>query len=489
MRINNIIKLLRDLFLRFLYIRMENSCVLMFILIMGCRKMTDVPIPITGTTSALVYANDASAIAVLNGVYTRMFQQGINGGINSISLCAALSADEMQVFNQASDPYLNSYYRNSLSPALTGSFDYWSNIYSNQIFTANSAIEGLAGSSRITANVKTQLLGEAKFIRAFCYFYLANLYGDVPIVLTSDYSINSTISKSKKSDVLKQVVKDLKEAKELLNDSYLNSTLLGTSNERIAPNKYAAISLLARVYLYMEDWSNAEQEASQVIANKSVYDTVDVNDVFKVDNKESIWQLQSVSKTLTNTSEARLFILPSTGPNTFPYKVFMSSAFVSGFETGDKRRFLWVDSVIANNVIYYYPKKYKNNVFQSPVTERTVILRLAEQYLIRAEARAQLNNIEGSLSDLNLIRIRAGLSQLQTGSKEQLLAQIMQERKSELFTEWGHRWLDLKRTGTADAVLASIKSPYWQPTDQLYPIPISEISKNPSLTGQQNPGY
>jgi hypothetical protein len=116
------------------------------------------------------------------------------------------------------------------------------------------------------------------------------------------------------------------------------------------------------------------------------------------------------------------------------------------------------------------------------------VLRLAEQYLIRAEARANQNNIAGAVDDINVIRTRAGLPAVSQGvSKDQCLLAIEQERRIELFTEWGHRWFDLKRTNRADAVLSTLKSPNWQSADRLYPIPQSELETDVHLN--QNPGY
>jgi hypothetical protein len=115
-------------------------------------------------------------------------------------------------------------------------------------------------------------------------------------------------------------------------------------------------------------------------------------------------------------------------------------------------------------------------------------MRLAEQYLIRSEARANLNNIAGAQADLNELRSRAGLPNTQVSDKTAILSAIEQERKSEFFTEWGHRWFDLKRTNRIDAVLIPIKT-QWVPTASLYPIPESEIINNRGLQSAQNPGY
>jgi hypothetical protein len=112
---------------------------------------------------------------------------------------------------------------------------------------------------------------------------------------------------------------------------------------------------------------------------------------------------------------------------------------------------------------------------------------LAELYLVRAEALAMQNNLTAALSDLNMIRKRAGLSNLPTNlNKEQILSAISQERRVELFIEWAHRWFDLKRTGNAITVLRPLK-PSLEESDLLYPIPYSQLETNPYLL--QNPGY
>jgi len=127
--------------------------------------------------------------------------------------------------------------------------------------------------------------------------------------------------------------------------------------------------------------------------------------------------------------------------------------------------------------------------------EYDIVLRLAEQYLIRAEARAKQNNLTGTGSaiiDLNVIRNRAGLSDTTITVQENMLNAILLERRKELFTEWGHRWFDLKRTGKIDAVMqayAPVKGTTWESYKSLYPIAQKQIDLNPGMAGQQNPGY
>jgi hypothetical protein len=189
-----------------------------------------------------------------------------------------------------------------------------------------------------------------------------------------------------------------------------------------------------------------------------------------------------------NSGEGKLFVLPELQDLSYP--VYLSSAIVNSFESQDKRKTEWVGTVTYDGTTYCFPNKYKiAQGVDAPSTEYSTIFRLAEQYLIRAEARTHLGDFAGAQEDLNMIRHRAGLPNTSASDEASLLAAIEQERKVELFTEYGHRWFDLKRTNKADTVLSAIKGATWQSTDQLYPIPAREMAKSPSLQGHQNPGY
>jgi hypothetical protein len=118
------------------------------------------------------------------------------------------------------------------------------------------------------------------------------------------------------------------------------------------------------------------------------------------------------------------------------------------------------------------------------------LFRLAEMYIIRAEARAQQDRISGSASaeaDINIIRQRAGVPLIQGISKNQMLQVIENERRMELCFE-GHRWYDLVRTGRDQQVMDEFTN-NWTEKDRLWPVPLREISNNPSLKNAQNPGY
>jgi hypothetical protein len=117
-------------------------------------------------------------------------------------------------------------------------------------------------------------------------------------------------------------------------------------------------------------------------------------------------------------------------------------------------------------------------------------LRLAEQYLIRAEARTWLGNLDEAKQDLNKVRARVGLPPTPATTQQEILDAVMHERQLELFTEWGHRWFDLKRTGRMDSVMTRVtaeKGTVWKPHYKLFPIAQEEINRNPNIV--QNPGY
>jgi hypothetical protein len=251
--------------------------------------------------------------------------------------------------------------------------------------------------------------------------------------------------------------------------------------------------MLARVYLYLQDWANAEAEASKIISN-SIFDLEpDPGKVFLSKSSEAILQLQPGMN--QNTMDANNYVLaldPAFYASNIP--IALRPGFTSLFEAGDIRPAKWIGqlTVPARSampaITYNYPFKYK--AMSGPATEYVMVFRLAELYLVRSEARAQLGNLSGAKDDLDKLRNRAGLGSITITTRQAMLDAIAHERQVELFTEWGHRWFDLKRTGTIDAVMAAAsvqKGSVWNTHAKLFPIPQSEIQANPNLT--QNPGY
>lgn len=469
-----------------------TGCLVIFSI--SCKKLVELDSPVTSTSSSLVFTSDATAAAVLTGIYTNMSQLGISStgvGPGSLSFFGGLSADELKLHTGISGSLLF-YYSNSLSSVTIGS-GYWEPLY-QRIFILNSAIEGISEATTLTPSVKSQLLGEAKFMRAFFYFYLVNLYGDVPLVLSTDYLLNATMPRTLKATVWEQAITDLNEAQDLLSPEYLTADIYTITTERLRPTKWAATAMLCRTYLYQQKWSEAEAAATTVINNNALFDTVSLSNtsnssVFGKLSKEAIWQLQPVNSGW-NTEDAKVFILPTTGPSG-SYPVYLSNFLINSFENGDNRKTVWVKSVTVSGTPYYYPNKYTSASLNALVTEYQMVIRLGEIYLNRAESRVRQGDAAGAIADLNIIRTRARLPNY-SGPTDQasLLTAILHERQIELFTEWGHRWLDIKRTGTVDALMSVVttqKGGIWNPDWQWYPISQGELQKNPFLV--QNAGY
>lgn len=448
-----------------------------FLLVMsGCKKFLEVPPPSYQIDSEQVFTSDGTAVSAVAGIYAEMINNSSQFTGGQATLLTGLYADELTFFGSSDkDEFIDSRLTEGRHSTLSGNF--WAPAYRN-IYTANLCLEKLAKSNSITPGLKNQLIGETKFLRAFCYFYLVNLFGDVPLPLMSDYKINTSLPRTSVNAVYDQIVTDLSDAKQLLLTSYPSP-----ASERIRVNKWAATALLARVQLYRQNWAASEAEANAVINSGSYSLTANLNGIFLKNSTEAIWQLQPVVPGW-NTWEGR-DILPATSISTPTYIV--RPGLLSAFETGDLRKNAWTASRTFSGQTIVYPYKYKVYGNNAPLTEYYTVLRLAEQYLIRAEARAQQGNFTGASADVNVIRNRAGLPSISVSDAATSLMTIEKERRIELLAEWGHRWFDLKRTGKADVVLHALKPATWNSAYQLWPIPINQINANPALV--QNPGY
>ncbi len=438
------------------------------------KEFVEVDLPNSLVSGELVFQNDETAIAAATGMYTKLLSNNsFIGQFNSIAYLGGFSSDELIDYSNTAPN--SEFYQNQLNANNSSVLGIWSSAY-NIIYEANAVIEGVTASTTLSPDVKTQLEGEGKFVRAFCYFYLVNLFGDVPLITSTNYQTNSTLGRSDEEEVYNQIINDLTNARILLTEDYSGSS-------RVRPNKWAATALLSRIYLYNENYSMAELESTSLINSSQYTLQSDINNVFLRDSNEAILQLVKVYPNGFPTPDGVIFYISSEGATKD-----INSDLLNSFEVGDLRKDNWITTRDINSIIYYRPNKYKVRFYftDSNYPEDLVLLRLAEQYLIRAEARINQNDIVGAQEDINVIRNRAGLLNTTAASQPELLLAVEQERRHELFSEMGHRWLDLKRTNRAATVLGPIKSD-WNSEDVLYPIPESEILKNINLT--QNPGY
>jgi len=458
--------------------------VLLMVLIVlsaGCKKLVEVNPPVNQLVTTNVFTNTSSATAAQLAVYVQMSADLIN-----LSRFTALSSDE--IVSAATDNLTKDLYQNALTAARDASgLTIWSNSY-KYIYQENAILENLQNSSALPVNVKNLLMGEAKFMRAFWYFYLVNLYGNVPLVTTTDYTVNSTMRQSSPDQVYAQIVSDLTEAKGLLSTDFLDASNNSATTERVRPTAWAASALLSRVYLYMGKYDSAESESTIVLNNTTQFQLLsNLNDVFLSNSMEAIWQVQPTTTTGA-TAEGYIYVLaakPASGANA----ITISPILLNAFEANDARKSNWVGTFTSGASSWKYLNKYKYKTNNN--SEYSMVLRLAEIYLVRAEARAKQNKLSGAITDLNMIRTRAGLPGIASSStQQQVMDGIVHERQVELFGE-AHRWMDLKRWKTIDNIMSTVTplkgGTSWNSFQQLYPIPVSDIQRNNNLV--QNPGY
>ncbi|MBC9929098.1 RagB/SusD family nutrient uptake outer membrane protein [Chitinophaga qingshengii] len=477
--INKLLLIIRKLFILTSPICVLSACIIIFSC--ACNKFADVGDPATKITTEQLFKDDASATSSILGIYSALSAYGLNIIGGGATVCGSLTADELTCTNPTSD--YAEFQNNAISTTnFVNQYKLWSVAYTI-IYQTNICVEGLSNSTNLTPALKKQLLGEAKLVRSLTYFYLVQLFGGVPLITQSDYHQAAIKGRSQPSEVYDFIISDLTDAKGLLSAAY-------PSAGRLRPNSYTASALLAKVYLYTNNWQLAEKEANNVISANIYKLEPDLNQVFLAGSKEAIWQLQSVAAG-SNTGEGSAFVNPDA--DVMP-GYLVTDKLLNSFEVGDPRKIAWIGSKAVNGQSYYFPYKYKvASSASTTITENYVMFRLAEQYLIRAEAAIRQGKIPAGISDLNILRSRARgndtsiLRDITTNQNmDDALKAILQERQVELMAEWGNRWCDLKRFNKARLVLQSIK-PGWKDTDTLYPIPDQEMRLNKNLT--QNNGY
>lgn len=444
---------------------------LIFAITLGaCQKLIDNKPSATQLLDKEVFKDSVTVKAALASLYGDL-QYGDRYSV-LMSTRPGLTADELTFVGNSFDQFT----ANVIISDNPDVADLWSTPYSI-IYSANAIIEGTPAGSNLSPKFQAQTIAEARFVRAFCHSYLVNLFGDVPLVLTTDVEKNKVGARTPTADVYAQIIEDLIYARDNLPTDYSMSSGL-----RVRANKWAATALLARTYLYLGRWAEAETQTTAIIENTALFKLEDISNVFKPSSLEAILQFYNDAGGITGYASA-VIPNPQSPLPTFVFTEQLKAAFAA--ETGDARATAWSSTISYNGTTYTYPTKYRS-LATGANEEYFTVLRLAEQYLIRAEARAQQNNVSGSRTDLLAVRQRAGLGATAANDREALLLAVERERRVELNCEMGHRWFDLKRTGRINAILDAVKTT-WKPEAALYPVPADQRSRNGNLT--QNPGY
>ena len=440
----------------------------------NCDSFVEIDLPPGQLNTPSVFEDRTTANAAMADLYTKLRDSGlITGNGTGLSNLMGNYTDELIYYGSATTG-IPPFYNNTLTANNGTVASLWNDSY-NQIYSANAIIQGVAASASLRQTDKDQLTGEALFVRALIHFYLVNLYGAVPYITTTDYEINRHAGRLATELVYQSIITDLVQAQNLIQEDYVAA-------ERIRPNKGAVNALLARVYLYHGDWAEAANTASVVLSDGQYGLESNVNMVFLKGSTSTIWQFKPMAEGV-NTAEGGNFVFTS-GPPPF---VALREDLVNAFEPGDYRRISWIGTVSDGSTTWYFANKYKEQTNTGSSVEFSIVLRLSEQFLIRAEARVRQDELSGAKDDLNVVRHAAGLGNTPAVSQQEIIDAILRERRVELFTEYGHRFFDLKRSNALDATLSTVKTG-WNTTDALLPLPETELLLNPNLA-PQNTGY
>lgn len=381
----------------------------------------------------------------------------------------------------------------------------WSGPYST-IKNANMILEQIEDKAFDKAT-KDRIIGEAKCMRAYCYFTLVQLYGDVPIrtkVVTNSGEIS--IDRGPQTEVYQLIFEDIQEAEDKLPKE---------SQDMGRANKYVAKAIMARIYLtsagfplnMTENYVKARDKALEVIHDGGYSLMPSFDKVFKTERytAETIWAELFDAPNISSKMHTMTAPVESQTANLLP-----TDAFIATFESGDYRKEWGIQPGYVNAkgkqvVKRTYYNKYINEEYleqEMPASNtgilpwQTQLFRLAEMYLIAAEAENEVNGPANAYQYINTIRARAradknDLTQvpdLKNISKEGFREAVLLERKHELFCE-GLAWYDLKRTQTFSTVQEARGDQLNAPIglfNNTWPLPDFEILNN---NIPQNPDY
>jgi hypothetical protein len=430
----------------------------------SCDSFLDVE-PKSSISDEQTIFDKTSAETALRGVYNAVANSNYYG--TSFQSIGYLSGDNIQWTGSQSQ--VQEFINHKVSAENSTISAAWIAIYAT-INRANQVIAKVPAVTdpTLTEALKNPIVGEAYFLRALAYFDLARTWGGVPIITqpTSTPSENSGIERSSQAETYAQVLKDLDAAE----------PLLGETVNRYHATRKTVWALKSRYYLYRKDWAKAEEYATRVISDAASYKLVTPFSTFFADNargtQESVFEIFYNGTSEINDHRGQW--QPQTNGGTrqwAPNEAFVS--LVNDPLIGGNRSTL----VAKDNQSRWYGNLY----YRSPGSDPSYVIRIAELYLIRAEARTQLAKLTDAAADINAVRTRAGLGATPAVSKDELLLAVENERKIEFALE-PHRWFDLVRTGRAAAVLSIT-----DPDRYLMPIPSVQLQTDKAL--EQNPGY
>ncbi|MEM9526240.1 MAG: RagB/SusD family nutrient uptake outer membrane protein [Bacteroidota bacterium] len=406
------------------------------------------------------------------------------------------------------------------------------------IFRANSILENVNEENVSSTSARNEIIGQAYFMRAFDYWYLLHLYGNIPLVAETPKGDEDFFpSQASKDQVYALIESDLNQAASLLPASW-------GDNDKGRPTSGAAIALLGKTQLYQQKWSEAAATFNRITDGRySLLPADRYEENFGVTNEfneEEIFSLQYLGNTnfawgtdVAGVGNLGTYHIDYAPPTKSPDQSHFVNPWVKDlFETNGetvrrnatllydypgatgygRRPYLEdfagdIDVANADNVEPIFTKKYAGtdlgdredvNFLGANVGNNWRILRYADVLLMLAEALNESGNSAGAITEINKVRARANVTALAGGLNQGEVRQaIIDERVLELTGE-SHRFFDLVRWGLADDYLGanslhgtnpkSLSGGVFQANKhELIWLPQSEIDANPNL--EQNPGY
>jgi len=195
--------------------KIKSLCLLstLTLVINSCKKLVEIAPPVGSITTSQVFSTDQQASSAMTDIYAKMVNN-TGGGLyfsnGAITVNSGLSADELKMLKPNEE--LIQFQSNKISPSNSTLYsNMWGSAYFT-IYQTNALIEGLQASTTIHDSVRNELMGEAKFIRAFCNFYLTNLFGDIPLVTTTNWRKTDLLARTSSREIYKSIVADLLDA-------------------------------------------------------------------------------------------------------------------------------------------------------------------------------------------------------------------------------------------------------------------------------------
>jgi hypothetical protein len=461
----------------------------------GCEGVLDKE-PLGRLDAGNFFTTSDDAILALNTAYEPLMINNNNN--NFYWVFGTVASDNAIAGGDGSRPGINDIDFFAHNPVTQEFNDFWALKYGG-IVQANIVIENTPGVEG-DEDLKSRIVAEAIFLRAYYHFLLTQVFGDVPLIIEVQPPDEVFVPRNPREEVLEQIIADCIMAADVLPTSYSASNL-GRATAG------AALGLKAKAELYLERWNDVVNTV-QSIKDLGEYALVEnYQDNFTLgaqNNSESVWEIQHTNLELGVGNNLNQWWSSKKVPDGYGFAE-VAPEFIDAFEDDDPRLLF---TVARNNEEYFgvtyktsfsstgaSPRKYLQHideVSQKPDGDiNYTAIRYAEVLLWEAEALVELGRGADALVPLEEVRARAraqasdpstALPEITTIDIGELRELVRRERRVELGFEM-HRFFDLVRWGIAGELLDGFQ----EGKHEVYPIPQTELDLNPQL--DQNPNY